>query len=100
PRSARSTCCPYTTLFRSALTAPPTVLEDIADRLVRADNPVLVADNTGKDKRAYDALVRLAELLAAPVVDLQARHNFPTGHWADRSEEHTSELQSRENLVC
>ncbi|MFO7191231.1 MAG: thiamine pyrophosphate-binding protein [Thermocrispum agreste] len=67
----------------NALTAPPTELEDIADRLVRADNPVLVADNTGKDKRAYDALVRLAELLAAPVVDLQARHNFPTGHWAD-----------------
>src|SRR5690606_39810675 len=23
-----------------------------------------------------------------------------TGHWEPRSEEHTSELQSRENLVC
>ena len=37
----------------------------------------------GKTRAGYEALIQLAELLAVPVIDMQARHNFPTGHWAD-----------------
>src|SRR2546430_8654355 len=69
-RPPRSTLFPYTTLFRSRL---------------------LVDDEPG-DPRDLEALVRRkgihGDRLAAK------------GDVSDRSEEHTSELQSQSNLVC
>src|SRR5690606_41287542 len=75
-RPPRSTLFPYTTLFRSAGGLPAGVREP--------------AGGGGQ-----------AGPLHPPRE--QAEWNPPVGHHrrpGDRSEEHTSELQSRENLVC
>src|SRR5690606_41686734 len=72
-----STLFPYTTLFRSGLAT----LLDILSPLRRGDAPELLAD-------------RITFVLDATLDDTLMAY-------ADaRSEEHTSELQSRENLVC
>src|SRR3712207_7856267 len=79
-RPPRSTLFPYTTLFRSELLAGPLVEEEG---------------------------IVLAEIHAARA--RESRRQFdPVGHYARsdvftltvRSEEHTSELQSRQYLVC
>src|SRR3712207_7695430 len=74
-RPPRSTLFPYTTLFRSVL------LE--GERLAggEVEDAVALA-------RALDVLESLELRLLAHAVD------------ADRSEEHTSEFQSRQYLVC
>src|SRR5690606_39948260 len=42
----------------------------------------------------------LAPLLRQAMTTNQVIGSRHAGRWIDRSEEHTSELQSRENLVC
>src|SRR2546430_11246873 len=69
-RPPRSTLFPYTTLFRSRYV--PFVREFLADRF--GDGPV-----------------KLSRLCAGDVARFVRRQ---------RSEEHTSELQSQSNLVC
>src|SRR3712207_8298120 len=79
-RPPRSTLFPYTTLFRSEVHPPPVWAEHDADGLVLA-------------RRAVDARVEPQE----------ARDREVGRDQADvvvRSEEHTSELQSRQYLVC
>lgn len=58
----------------------PEVVARFAAALVAARRPVLVADATCTDAATYAALRELAELLAAEVIDLGARHNFPNRH--------------------
>src|SRR3712207_7348513 len=81
-RPPRSTLFPYTTLFRS------TGVEDGAQ--------------TGAGTCASGAveleLARLVELEAHRVDDPAAQQDDRQG--VERSEEHTSELQSRQYLVC
>src|SRR5690606_40597356 len=94
-RRARAPLLPYTTLFRSEVAVAVTV-DDVGDRRVLLD---------GGDQRraapgdqAVDHALELHELhrgLTADVVD----HHEGVGR-QPRSEEHTSALQSRENLVC
>src|SRR5690606_41935533 len=82
-----STLFPYTTLFRSKYQ----VDEDQAVEVLKVENSRVRAEQIEKLRRLraerdQDAVDRaLAELTRAA---------------AARSEEHTSELQSRENLVC
>ncbi|HMJ36552.1 MAG TPA: thiamine pyrophosphate-binding protein [Baekduia sp.] len=64
------------------VTAPRHVVASVADELVAAQSPVILVDR-GSDGCA-PALLRLAEQLAVPVVDLGGR-SFPAEHWADRS---------------
>src|SRR5690606_41531918 len=82
-RPPSSTLFPYTTLFRSASLMDVSVTEVISacmslgimvtmNQRLEADTIQLVADDFGYDVKFTNA----------------------------RSEEHTSELQSRENLVC
>src|SRR3712207_6852591 len=81
-RPPRSTLFPYTTLFRSALPL-------VAMAQEQAALPVLL-----EAARKNPALVaQVAEAL--PWLPLEQRLA-----WAKRSEEHTSELQSRQYLVC
>jgi thiamine pyrophosphate-dependent acetolactate synthase large subunit-like protein len=61
-------------------TAAPEVIERIARALLVAEYPVIVVDRLGKSAVAYDALVKLAELLTIPVLDQGNRHNFPNQH--------------------
>src|SRR3712207_9461001 len=77
-RPPRSTLFPYTTLFRSD--------PDYSDaRLL---------------KRIETALGRFCRLLRLGPKDDQRTEFFPFGCRPLRSEEHTSELQSRQYLVC
>src|SRR5262249_13524143 len=46
----------------------------------------------GRSAAAYEALIRLAEAVGAPVVDLGGRHNFPNTHWAAATGPHWQRL--------
>src|SRR3712207_7790292 len=86
-RPPRSTLFPYTTLFRSGIlrrgTGPTQgLLEDVGGRLG-------VLDLTGVDDPGYLAFRLEPLLMELQLLVLGAR-----------SEEHTSELQSRQYLVC
>src|SRR3712207_7287206 len=89
-RPPRSTLFPYTTLFRSAL-------DELTDE-VEIDHRL----QERNQRRARFHLVDLGRLrfldledqVALPVERRRIRHD------PGRSEEHTSELQSRQYLVC
>ena len=55
-------------------------LAEAARWLVEARAPVIVADRMARDQRGVDLLVKLAETLGAPVVDMGGRLNFPNQH--------------------
>src|SRR5690606_41228189 len=94
-RPTRSTLFPYTTLFRSELSA------------VVGATPCA---GPGSGLRTARRLLELGavQLLVAPACGQQLRMRTPLDNppvldhqdQIRRSEEHTSELQSRENLVC
>jgi acetolactate synthase-1/2/3 large subunit len=58
----------------------PDALRDVAARLVRSTRPVVLTSTAGRTRGGFEALVRLAELLALPVVERRDRTNFPTRH--------------------
>src|SRR5438034_7918473 len=85
PRTPRSTLFPYTTLFRSA--APGRV--DLIDRIVAVVNKEVITQ--------YE----LTERMNRVQKELQRRGtSLPARAEIERSEEHTSELQSHSDLVC
>src|SRR3712207_9511633 len=97
-RPPRSTLFPYTTLFRSALRVGQ-VLPGLAAFPVYKVPPVhlLLGDGRGR-------LVVVFLLTPDPVVHLEssveAHVETELVVGVGRSEEHTSELQSRQYLVC
>ncbi len=58
-------------------TGDPDALGDVAERLVRAERPLVLTSTTGRTRQGFEGLVRLAELLALPVVEWRTRANFP-----------------------
>jgi acetolactate synthase-1/2/3 large subunit len=58
----------------------PDALRDVARHLVRSERPVLLTSTAGRTRQGFDALVKVAELLALPVVERRERTNFPTSH--------------------
>src|SRR5258707_12076482 len=76
-RPPRSTLFPYTTLFRSQVERQTAKVEIVADQ-----------DRAGQGQHDHDNVALIPEEVA---IRLPA---------AVRSEEHTSELQSRQYLVC
>src|SRR5690606_39407912 len=85
-----STLLPCTTLFRSPTTCPSA---SRCDRRVRrscvADHCLLMPPSTSGNISSTRWFTWYADVFAAPLASVRAR-----------SEEHTSELQSREKLVC
>ena len=53
------------------------LLEDAADHLVNADNPLIVTGYSGRNPRAVSELVRLAETLCARVLTADVWIEFP-----------------------
>src|SRR3712207_8539090 len=82
-RPPRSTLFPYTTLFRSRLPGDHRLIDGAAPVRHRAVHRHLLAGPDPEQVADLDVLQR--HVLLAPV---------------GRSEEHTSELQSRQYLVC
>ena len=60
--------------------ADPEALEQAAGLLVSAQRPLILADFIGRSEDAASGLVRLAEMLSAPVVSGGDLYNFPTHH--------------------
>src|SRR5690606_41686870 len=85
PRPPRSTLFPYTTLFRSFRNALGHSFEEGFS--VGEDRPQDGLGSGQEVKPPDAAVLRVATPLDKPVL-------------RTRSEEHTSELQSRENIVC
>src|SRR3712207_6982740 len=83
-RPPRSTLFPYTTLFRSR-----SLIDTIADALCQEET-LLILDNC---EHLVDACARLVDALLARCPRLRVLAT-------SRSEEHTSELQSRQYIVC
>src|SRR5438552_8884029 len=73
-RPPRSTLFPYTTLFRSLERS----LEPLAERLAK----------------------KLADFVEGPGFEAAVEKYVTLERWVERSEEHTSELQSPDHLVC
>src|SRR5690606_41558920 len=95
-RAPRPTLFPYTTLFRSVRARQVgdelAVLED-AGRVRQVDQLLRVQRDRDLRRRRVGADVVALAVLAE-------RDRRDHRYVALRSEEHTSELQSRENLVC
>ena len=62
------------------MAADPAALDQAAEMLVAAKKPVLLAEFVGRSEAGFDALVKLAETVQAPVYDLDTRLNFPGCH--------------------
>jgi len=58
----------------------PAALREIADRLLEAESPVLMAEYVGRRKRGFENMVELAETVCAPVWDIPSALNFPNRH--------------------
>src|SRR5690242_21022857 len=92
PHTPRSTLFPYTTLFRSVI------------QIDYTDQYLLISDDM-KDQELKKNLRKSYRFLRAArpyIGKTQNRlwHSHDAMYFGDRSEEHTSELQSHVNLVC
>src|SRR3712207_8354138 len=86
-RPPRSTLFPYTTLFRSTFIA----FDGLGHEWECALTAIETSAAGGKPKGARAAIIAEREVAASGLLQLSV---------AQRSEEHTSELQSRQYLVC
>src|SRR3712207_8873098 len=84
-RPPRSTLFPYTTLFRSVFCGVHFMAETA--KILSSDKTVLLPD--------HEAGCSLADSITA-----EQLREWKAEHPGARSEEHTSELQSRQYLVC
>jgi len=62
--------------------SPPEEIDEIARMLAQAERPVIVTESAGQEPGGYEALLGLAELLGAAVIEPQSAvcANFPRGH--------------------
>jgi acetolactate synthase-1/2/3 large subunit len=69
---------------RAGQVAPPQgdsgAVAETAQQLVKAQNPVIVADRASRTPQGMARLIELAEALQCPVIDTGARSNFPVRH--------------------
>ncbi|MFZ1172507.1 MAG: thiamine pyrophosphate-binding protein, partial [Bradyrhizobium sp.] len=84
-RDARRLRIPRLTVPSQAA-GDPNALREAARMLVAAESPVIIADRYARSQAGMDDLVRLAELLQAPVVDVRSRMNMPNTHYLCQSE--------------
>src|SRR5256886_4250018 len=95
-RPPRSTLFPYTTLFRSQEGAETTQIKVLGEAFLAGAKLAIHMMVRGGFASEYDAHVgrKLANILAGGPL------TAPQLVTEQRSEEHTSELQSQSNLVC
>src|SRR5690606_41617380 len=88
-RPPRSPLLPYTTLFRSLTALQPH--GDVLPDTIALPDP-------WQQYHRYPTYVSQSE--NSPATNVSPRRDQASAQRLTRSEEHTSELQSRENLVC
>src|SRR5690606_41531353 len=96
-RHPRSPSFPYTTLFRSVDAAAYRTVQECMTNALRYASPPRLRVTVRRTADAEDVGEWLVIEAENPVAE--PAEPSRTGAWG-RSEEHTSELQSRENLVC
>src|SRR5258708_16792505 len=93
-RPPRSTLFPYTTLFRSLLIVDK---ETKMPKIIRYGEQARIILAKGVEKLAKAVETTLGPRGGNAVIDRPIEHPLL---WPARSEEHTSELQSPDHLVC
>src|SRR5699024_12490532 len=91
PTTPRATLFPYTTLFRSGR------FDGAERRIALADEQFRTRSSAGLPARQK---FRRQRQVGAQPLGLRSRAGAGLGAFSARSEEHTSELQSRFDLVC
>src|SRR3712207_8944668 len=90
-RPPRSTLFPYTTLFRSL---------GVFVLLQRQDQLAVLRDDPSRMNDAVEELLRYLSVINTGTFRFPTEDVELCGEHIPRSEEHTSELQSRQYLVC
>jgi acetolactate synthase-1/2/3 large subunit len=62
------------------MAADPHALSQVAQMMMKAKHPVILTEYVGRQVAGFEALVKLAETVAAPVYDVNSRLNFPGDH--------------------
>src|SRR2546421_5007158 len=88
-RPPRSTLFPYTTLFRSPYAS-------FAKTLLETQTYPDLRNSSGQPIAPYDVTAHTLPLL----MNVEVKSIYTPVGFQPRSEEHTSELQSRSDLVC
>jgi acetolactate synthase-1/2/3 large subunit len=84
----------------ASMQANPEALRKAAELLVDAQAPIIIADSLGRNPKTVPALIQLAELLAAPVVDKGGRFNFPSVHPLDATDGARELLQKADFILA
>jgi thiamine pyrophosphate-dependent acetolactate synthase large subunit-like protein len=84
--------------------ADPRALDEVARRLVEARFPLIVVESLGRRPEATGPLCRLAELLAAPLIDLaaesQGRPSVPSEHPLDMTDARDEAVREADVLLA
>jgi thiamine pyrophosphate-dependent acetolactate synthase large subunit-like protein len=80
--------------------AAPEGLATAARWLSESRRPVILADTVGRSLEGAHGLLRLAEQLQAPVVDLGSRYNFPSDHPLEASERRDELLRDADVILA
>ena len=75
-------------------------LARVAELLAAAKHPILLADWTCHAPYGYGELVKLAETVAAGVIDIGARLNFPNRHPLNMTQCAEAALKDADLIVC
>src|SRR3712207_9336041 len=97
-RPPRSTLFPYTTLFRSRVLDEVGDLLELGDQLRVATVPAEAERRAGRRSQREHQQEGQPTLHRNPTNPRKSSSQLPPS--SSRSEEHTSELQSRQYLVC
>src|SRR5207253_9131150 len=95
PRPPRSTLFPYTTLFRSQMNE-----HGLVGRRYAGEVKQIISGSIGFDDWEWGVTLFADGPLVFKKLIYEMRFDEVSAVYALRSEEHTSELQSRGHLVC
>jgi acetolactate synthase-1/2/3 large subunit len=82
------------------LQADGEALAALADRLVQAERPVILAEYAGRFPGAAEALVALAELIGAPVVGPPGRFNIASNHALHLTDGHLDVMSAADVVLA
>ncbi|HLZ31543.1 MAG TPA: thiamine pyrophosphate-dependent enzyme [Chloroflexota bacterium] len=100
PKGVALPADPERWIQQAPIQADPDGLRTAARWLSHSRRPVILADTVGRARTGADALRALAERLAAPVIDLGARFNFPSTHPLEATERRERLLREADVILA